>query len=88
MASIACSKAKLRAGAVSRIQPARLSARIWCQWPDLHVGPGDMSRAAGTAAAVPAALLEGEDDALVDGAAFQLAVGLGGLLHGHGLVRA
>jgi len=33
-------------------------------------------------------LVEGEDDALVDGAAFQLAVGLGGLLHGHGLVRA
>ena len=32
-------------------------------------------------------LLEGEDDALVDGAAFQLAVGLGGLLHGHGCVR-
>jgi hypothetical protein len=40
------------------------------------------------AAAVPAALLEGEDDALVDGAAFQLAVGFGGLLHGHGLMRA
>src|SRR5580704_1508982 len=35
----------------------------------------------------PPSLLEGEDDALVDGAAFQLAVGLGGLLHGHGLVR-
>jgi|GEM_PF-4721061 len=34
------------------------------------------------------ALLEGEDDALVDGTAFQLAVGLGGLLHGHGVVRA
>ena len=33
------------------------------------------------------ALLEGEDDALVDLAALQLAVGLGGLLHGHGLVR-
>ena len=33
-------------------------------------------------------LLEGEDDALVDGAAFQLAVGKGGLLHGHGFVRA
>jgi hypothetical protein len=33
-------------------------------------------------------LLEGEDDALVDGAAFQLAVGKGGLLHGHGCVRA
>jgi hypothetical protein len=37
---------------------------------------------------VPPALIEGEDDALVDGAAFQLVVGLGGLLHGHGLVRA
>jgi len=36
----------------------------------------------------PSALVEGEDDALVDGAAFQLAVGVGGLLHGHGLVRA
>ena len=35
-----------------------------------------------------AALGQGEDDALVDGAAFQLAVGLGGLPHGHGLVRA
>jgi hypothetical protein len=33
-------------------------------------------------------LFEGEDDALVDLAAFQLAVSLGGLLHGHGLVRA
>jgi hypothetical protein len=31
---------------------------------------------------------QGEDDALVDGAGFQLAVGLGGLRHGHGLVRA
>src|SRR5712692_1102030 len=47
-----------------------------------------MSRAAGLAAALPPALLEGEDDALVDVAAFQLAVGLGGLLHGHGFVRA
>jgi hypothetical protein len=37
---------------------------------------------------VPPALLEGEDDAFVDDAAFQLAVGLGGLLHGHGFVRA
>ena len=37
---------------------------------------------------VPLALLEGEDDALMDVAAFQLAVGLGGLLHGHGCVRA
>jgi hypothetical protein len=46
-----------------------------------------MSRAAGLAARPPA-LVEGEDDALVDGAAFQLAVGLGGLLHGHGCVRA
>src|SRR5258708_25894875 len=54
---------------------------------ELHVGPGGMSRAAGLAAALSPALLEGEDDALVDGAAFQLAVGLGGLLHGHGLVR-
>ena len=34
------------------------------------------------------ALLEGEDQALVDVAAFQPAVGLGGLLHGHGRVRA
>jgi hypothetical protein len=40
------------------------------------------------AAALPPALLEGEDDALVDGAAFQLAMGLSGLLHGHGFVRA
>src|SRR5260370_524105 len=40
------------------------------------------------AAAAPPALVEGEDDALVHAAAFQLAVGLGGLLHGHGLVRA
>src|SRR6185312_15706882 len=31
---------------------------------------------------------QGEDDALVDGTAFQLAVGLGGLLHGHGPVGA
>jgi hypothetical protein len=37
---------------------------------------------------VPPALLEGKDDALMDGAAFQLAVGLGGLLHGHGCVWA
>jgi hypothetical protein len=36
----------------------------------------------------PPALLEGKDDALVDAAAFQLAVGLGGLLHGHRFVRA
>jgi hypothetical protein len=41
-----------------------------------------MSRAGGLAAAVPSALLQGQDDALVDGAAFQLAVGLGGLRHG------
>ena len=47
-----------------------------------------MSRAAGLTAAVPPALGQGEDDALVDGAAFQLAVGLGGLLHRHGCVRA
>jgi len=40
------------------------------------------------AAAVPPALAEAEDDALVDVAAFQLAVGLGGLRHGHGFVRA
>jgi hypothetical protein len=33
--------------------------------------------------AVPPVLVEGEDDALVNGAAFQLAVSLGGLLHGH-----
>src|SRR5258708_1317098 len=51
-------------------------------------GPGGMSRAAGLTAAVPPALAEGEDDALVDAAAFQLAVGLGGLLHRHGCVRA
>src|SRR5580693_8432291 len=31
---------------------------------------------------------QGEDDALVHGAGLQLAVGVGGLLHGHGLVRA
>src|SRR5258708_15959057 len=35
-----------------------------------------------------AVLPEGKDDALVDGAAFQLSVGLGGLLHGHGWMRA
>src|SRR5947208_16781253 len=64
------------------------SPRIWCHSSELHGGPGGMSRAAGLAAALPPALLEGEDDALVDVAAFQLAVGLGGLLHGHGLVRA
>jgi hypothetical protein len=29
-----------------------------------------------------------EDDALLDVAAFQLAAGFGGLLHGHGFVRA
>src|SRR5260370_960882 len=46
-----------------------------------------MSRAAGLAAALPPALQEGEDDALVDGAAFQLAGGLRGLLHGHGCLR-
>jgi hypothetical protein len=45
-------------------------------------------RAAGLAAALPPALVEGEDDALVDVAAFQLAVGLGGLLHGLGFVCA
>ena len=33
-------------------------------------------------------LLEGEDDPFLDVAAFQLAVRLGGLLHGHGGVRA
>src|SRR5216683_736742 len=64
------------------------SPRIWCHSSELHVSPGGMSRAAGLAAALPPALLEGEDDALVDVAAFQLAVGLGGLLHGHGFVRA
>src|SRR5260221_14525154 len=64
------------------------SPRLWCHESELHVGPGGRSRAAGLAAALPPALLEGEDDALVDVAAFQLAVGLGGLLHGHGLVRA
>jgi hypothetical protein len=47
-----------------------------------------MSRAAGLAAAVPPVLGQGEDDAFVDGAAFQLAVGLGGLRHGHGVVGA
>src|ERR1700746_3106147 len=31
---------------------------------------------------------QGEDDALVNGAAFQPTVGLGGPRHGHGLVRA
>jgi DNA-binding SARP family transcriptional activator len=35
-----------------------------------------------------AALVEGEDDALVDLAGFQLAVGVGGLLHGHRFVHA
>src|SRR3989442_591724 len=64
------------------------SPRLWCHESELHVGPGGRSRAAGLAAALPPALLEGEDDALVDGAAFQLAVGLAGLLHGHGFVRA
>ena len=46
--------------------------------------PDGMSRAAGLAAAAPPVLGQGEDDALVDGAAFQLTVGLGGLLHGPG----
>jgi hypothetical protein len=43
---------------------------------------------AAPAEALPPALVDGEDDALVDVAAFQLAVCLGGLLHGHGFVRA
>ena len=68
-----------RAGAVSRVQLARLSARIWCHFPDLPVGPDGMSQTAGLAAAAPPVLGEGEDDALVDLAAFQLAVGLGDL---------
>jgi hypothetical protein len=37
---------------------------------------------------VPLRLFEGEDDALVDVASFELAVGVGSLLHWHGLVRA
>jgi hypothetical protein len=37
---------------------------------------------------VPPALGQGEDDAVVDGTAFQLTVGVGGLLHRHGCVRA
>src|SRR5260370_23725128 len=44
-----------------------------------------LSGAAGLAAAVPPALFEGEDDALVDAAGFQLAVGDGGLPQGHRL---
>jgi len=41
------------------------------------------------AAALPPALLEGEDDALVDVCRFPgWRWGLGGLLHGHGCVRA
>src|SRR5260370_9676156 len=51
-------------------------------------GPGGMSRAAGLTAAVPPALAEGEDNALVDPAAFQLPVGPDRLLHRHGCVRA
>jgi hypothetical protein len=49
-------------------------------------GPGRITRlgVADCCDGQAAALLEGEDDALVDDAAFQLAVGLGGLLHGHG----
>ena len=54
----------------------------------LHVGPGGMSPSGWPGRALSPALLEGEDDALVDGAAFQLAVGKGDLLHGHGCVRA
>src|SRR5260221_5412086 len=64
------------------------SPRLWCHGSELHVGPGGRSRAAGLAAALSPALLEGEDDALVDGAAFQLSVCLGRLLHGPGLVRS
>ncbi len=33
-------------------------------------------------------LLKGQDYALIDVAAFELAVRVGGLLHGHGFVRA
>ncbi len=77
-----------RAGPVSRAELARLSPRLRCHEPDLRVGPGGMLRAGGLATAVPPVLGQGEDDALVDGTAFQLAVGLGGLLHGHGFMRA
>ena len=52
-----------------------------------HGGPPSLIPLA-RAAALPAVLLEGEDDPLVDVAAFQLAVGLGGLPHGHGFVGA
>src|SRR6476646_1609761 len=74
-------------GAVNRAHLAWLSVRTWCHRPNLRVGPGSMFRAAGSAAAARMALVEGEDDALVDVAAFQLPVGLGGLLHGYGLAR-
>src|SRR5258707_11830962 len=68
---------------LSHVQPPSLVSLVGAPWRSRrHVTSGWL------AAALPPALLEGEDDALVDVAAFQLAVGLGGLLHGHGLVRA
>jgi hypothetical protein len=42
-----------RAGAISRVQPARLSARIWWHWPDLPVCRAACHGAAGLAAAAP-----------------------------------
>src|ERR1700747_2959465 len=45
---------------------------------------GGRSTSSWPATAVPPALGQGEDDALVDDAAFQLAVGLRGLLPRHG----
>src|SRR6478672_9521956 len=67
---------------------SRLAERPYLVSPaEPPCGPGSMFRAAGSAAAARMALVEGEDDALVDVAAFQLPVGLGGLLHGYGLAR-
>ena len=61
----------VRAGGSRQPGSCRLAERrIWCHWPNLRVGPGGMFRAAGLAAAAPAPLVEGEDDALVDAAAF------------------
>src|SRR5258708_33520572 len=68
-----------RAGPGSRA--ARPGSAAW--WPGRR-----MSRVAGLAAVLPAALVEGEDDALAGVAAFQLAGRLRGLLPGHGFVRA
>jgi hypothetical protein len=52
-----CAERFARAGAVNRVQPARLSARIWCHRPDLRVVRAACHGAAGLAAAAPPALV-------------------------------